>query len=160
MKPATFEETLTHYERLIKSLMKKLHLYQNHEEYYQLGLIALWKAYENYDASIGNAFSSYAYQTIYYDLLNHLKKESHHQAHTTYLDTTITEIIPDKENNTLDNFHFSQYIKKLSPTEQLILTEKFQHDLTFKQIAQKHNMHLEKVKSAYRYSLKKLKKTI
>ncbi|MGM9986942.1 MAG: sigma-70 family RNA polymerase sigma factor [Bacillaceae bacterium] len=159
MKPATFERTIEQYDRLIKALMSKLHLYQNHDEFYQIGLIGLWKAYETFDTKKGSPFSSYAYQTIYYELLNHLKKDHLHQERTTYLDTTIAETIPEKEQDLLEPLMFQQSIQSLSTREQLIITERFQNGLTFKEIATKHHIHFENVRSIYRNSLKKLKQT-
>ncbi|MFB6648972.1 RNA polymerase subunit sigma-70, partial [Bacillus toyonensis] len=46
MKPATFTETVVLYEGMIVNQIKKLGIYQDHEEYYQCGLIGLWYAYE------------------------------------------------------------------------------------------------------------------
>ncbi|GAA3319217.1 hypothetical protein GCM10020331_025210 [Ectobacillus funiculus] len=61
MKPSTFEEAAQLYERMIrKQLKKRLCIYRNHDEFYQCGLIALWKAYEQFDERKG-AFSTYAF---------------------------------------------------------------------------------------------------
>lgn len=73
MKPVTFTETVVLYEKMIKNQMKKLCIYREYEEYYQCGLIALWRAYEKYEAEKGS-FSAYALVTVRGYLLERLKK--------------------------------------------------------------------------------------
>ncbi|PGA87746.1 sigma factor [Bacillus toyonensis] len=63
MKPATFTETVVLYEGMIVNQIKKLGIYQDHEEYYQCGLIGLWYAYERYEEGKGS-FPAYAVITV------------------------------------------------------------------------------------------------
>lgn len=48
MKPVNFADTVVLYEGMIIGQIKRLNTYQDHEEYYQCGLIGLWHAYERY----------------------------------------------------------------------------------------------------------------
>lgn len=83
MKPATFTETVTLYEKMIKNQMKKLYLYRDYEEYYQCGLIGLWMAYEKYEEEKGT-FAAYALVTVRGYLLEKLKKENRFQKRHTF----------------------------------------------------------------------------
>lgn len=84
MKPATFTETVVLYEGMIVNQIKKLGIYQDHEEYYQCGLIGLWHAYERFDAEKGS-FPAYAVVTVRGYILERLKKESALQERNVYV---------------------------------------------------------------------------
>ena len=69
-----FQQLTTQYSKIIHSIIHSLHIYKDHDEFYQIGLIALWNASENFDETKGQ-FSTYAYSFIKGRMLNHLKKE-------------------------------------------------------------------------------------
>ena len=69
-----FEQLAANYSNMIHSIIHSLHIYQNQDEFYQIGLIALWKASQKYDEQKGK-FSTYAYLSIRGEMLMHLKKE-------------------------------------------------------------------------------------
>lgn len=85
-KPNTFEDCLNQYARMIKSLIKTIRIYKNYEDYYQVGLIALWNAYEHYNQEKGS-FSNHAYVTVRGHLLNEMAKESKYEQRFTVVDT-------------------------------------------------------------------------
>ena len=58
-----FNDIYKQYEPMITSVLKKAHVYKDHEHYRQCAAIALWKAWENFDPTKG-AFPPYAYRTM------------------------------------------------------------------------------------------------
>lgn len=77
----SFEEILANYEPLIKKQMVSLRIYKDFDEFFQLGCIALWEAYVNFDPTKGS-FSTYAISTIrgkYMTLLTKKTKDEERQ---------------------------------------------------------------------------------
>ena len=73
-KRMDFERLSAQYSNMIHSIIHSLHIYKDHDDFYQIGLIALWNASENFDEEKGK-FSTYAYSFIKGRILTHLKKE-------------------------------------------------------------------------------------
>ncbi|WAA09758.1 sigma-70 family RNA polymerase sigma factor [Fervidibacillus albus] len=69
-----FEEIAKEMRPMIFSIIRGLNIYKNHEEYFQIGLIGLWKAYEAYNHEKGS-FSTFAYHYIRGMILTELRKE-------------------------------------------------------------------------------------
>ncbi|WP_051348411.1 sigma-70 family RNA polymerase sigma factor [Peribacillus kribbensis] len=75
-----FEEITERYTPMIYSIIRSLHIYKDQDEYYQIGLIALWEAEQNFTNSKG-AYTSYAYSTVKGKILNYLKTQSRWDSH-------------------------------------------------------------------------------
>ncbi|PKR86467.1 sigma-70 family RNA polymerase sigma factor [Heyndrickxia camelliae] len=63
------------YEAMIHHILRSLRIYKNYDEFFQIGLIALWEAKERFDSKKGS-FTSFAYLTIKGRLLTELKKSA------------------------------------------------------------------------------------
>ncbi|MFC0469147.1 hypothetical protein ACFFHM_00825 [Halalkalibacter kiskunsagensis] len=48
-KEKSFEEVLTLYQSIIRKQFVALRLYKDYDEFYQIGCIALWNAYQNFN---------------------------------------------------------------------------------------------------------------
>lgn len=155
-----FATLLQDYEPLIKSQIKRLHLTNNYEHYYQIGAVGLWKAYKNFDAEKGK-FSTYAYHTVRGHLLMALRDEKKFTDHHLLQDeqtsghfhipaeqikqepTSVEELIP---------FHIH-----LSPREKLWIKEAIILDNTLSEIAKKHNVSTNTVSTWRKNALRKLR---
>lgn len=69
----SFEEVETAFTPMIHYHIRKLSIYKNQEEYFQLGLIALWQAYQRFNPAKGS-FSSYAYVSIRGAMMQEISK--------------------------------------------------------------------------------------
>lgn len=69
-----FEELAEQFAPMIHHIIQTLHIYKNKEEYYQIGLIGLWKAMKSFDAEKSH-FSSFAYLNIKGQIMNELKRK-------------------------------------------------------------------------------------
>lgn len=67
----SIDEMIQQHEFLISRAIYKLNIYQNKEDYMQIGRISLWKAVLDFDESKGE-FSMFAYVRIRYALLRAL----------------------------------------------------------------------------------------
>lgn len=154
MKPSTFEEAAQLYERMIRKQLKRLCIYRNHDEFYQCGLIALWKAYEQFDEQKGT-FSTYAFYTVRGYLLGKLHEEKRIEDRQTMLEPELAETISAAEPGS--DADFFQYLAPLNRRQRLIVEERFYHGKKLTVIAQEHGMTYDQVRSFYRRALKKIK---
>jgi RNA polymerase sigma factor (sigma-70 family) len=156
-KPSTFEEAIVQYTPMIHHLIKKLRIYKDFDDYIQLGFIALWEAYEKFDAEKG-AFSAYAYSTMKGHLLMALKKQMKHAEHHTSLNEESLEVLETKQHNTLlEKEILYLYYKGLNKNEKIYIHEHIINDRPLKEIADKYNVKLDAVKWWGRSAKKKLK---
>ncbi|MBB2483275.1 sigma-70 family RNA polymerase sigma factor [Bacillus sp. APMAM] len=70
-----FQMIMKEYEAMIHHILHSLRIYKNYDEFFQIGLIALWEAKEKFDPSKGS-FTSYAYMTMKGRLLSEIKRRS------------------------------------------------------------------------------------
>ena len=63
---------------LIYLVLKKLGLYNNHEEYFDLGMIGLVKGAKTFNKELGYNASTYLYRCIYNEIYCHLRKKEIH----------------------------------------------------------------------------------
>ncbi|MCX2827531.1 sigma-70 family RNA polymerase sigma factor [Bacillus pseudomycoides] len=151
MKPATFTETVTLYEKMIKNQMKKLYLYRDYEEYYQCGLIGLWMAYEKYEEEKGT-FSAYALVTVRGYLLEKLKKENRFQKRHTFAGQEMLQNVCGAEVSS----ETQDYMSLLDEKEKHIIYERFYAGKKIHEIAEEMEMTYHQVRWVYRQALGKM----
>ncbi|MCM3735392.1 sigma-70 family RNA polymerase sigma factor [Bacillus cytotoxicus] len=152
MKPVTFTETVALYEKMIKNQMKKLCIYRDYEEYYQCGLIALWRAYEKYDEEKGS-FPAYALMTVRGYLLEQLKKSRRCQDRETCTEQNILESIGGEEKRS----EVFEYMSMLEEKERVILFDHFYGGKKMREIADELGMTYHQVRWIYRQALNKMR---
>lgn len=69
----SFEEVKAAFTPMIHYHIRKLSIYKNQDEFFQLGLIALWQAYQRFNPDKGS-FSSYAYVSIRGAMMQEISK--------------------------------------------------------------------------------------
>ncbi|TCW58910.1 DNA-directed RNA polymerase [Bacillus thuringiensis] len=154
MKPATFTETVVLYEGMIVNQIKKLGIYQDHEEYYQCGLIGLWHAYERFDAEKGS-FPAYAVVTVRGYILERLKKESALQERNVYVGE-YEEIFSFEDVG----LRVQDFMSVLDEKEKYIIFERFFVGKTMGEIASEMEMTYYQVRWVYRQALEKMRNSL
>lgn len=132
--------------------MKKLCIYRDYEEYYQCGLIALWRAYEKYDEEKGS-FPAYALATVRGYLLEQLKKECRVQDKEVCTEHYVLENIGGEEKQR-ETF---EYMSMLEENEQFILFEHFYSGKKMHEIATELGMTYHQARWIYRQALNKMR---
>ncbi len=154
MKPATFTEAVVLYEGMIVNQIKKLGIYQDHEEYYQCGLIGLWHAYERYDAEKGS-FPAYAVITVRGYILERLKKEFALQERNVYVGE-YEEIFSFEDVG----LRVQDFMSVLDGKEKYIIFERFFVGKTMGEIASEMEMTYYQVRWVYRQALEKMRNSL
>ncbi|MDM5190826.1 sigma-70 family RNA polymerase sigma factor [Bacillus sp. DX4.1] len=152
MKPITFTETVVLYEKMIKNQMKKLCIYREYEEYYQCGLIALWRAYEKYEAEKGS-FSAYALVTVRGYLLERLKKERRFQDRHTCVEQEILQNVCGEEESS----DIQEYMSLLDEKEKHVIRERFYVGKKMHEIADDMEMTYHQARWVYRQAMEKIR---
>jgi len=70
-----FQTVFKKYEAMIHHIIRSLRIYKNYDEFFQIGVIALWEAKTRFDSKKGS-FTSFAYMTVKGKLLTELKKSA------------------------------------------------------------------------------------
>ncbi|WP_102275807.1 sigma-70 family RNA polymerase sigma factor [Cytobacillus massiliigabonensis] len=90
----SFEQISSQYTPMIYKIISSLNIYKNKDEFFQVGLIGLWEAYEQFDENKGN-FTSYAYSYIKGRLMTELSRINRHAEKTTPVEEEFWEYIED-----------------------------------------------------------------
>nr|WP_154131452.1 sigma-70 family RNA polymerase sigma factor [Bacillus wiedmannii] len=139
---------------MIVNQIKKLGIYQDHEEYYQCGLIGLWHAYERFDAEKGS-FPAYAVVTVRGYILERLKKESALQERNVYVGE-YEEIFSFEDVG----LRVQDFMSVLDEKEKYIIFERFFVGKTMGEIASEMEMTYYQVRWVYRQALEKMRNSL
>lgn len=107
---------------LIYYVLKKMNLYKNADEYYDIGMIGLIKAVDTFDESKGYTFSTYGISCIRSELLGYIRQQNRNKRKSNYntisLEMTIYQENDDREINLIDTLP-----SKVNIEEEIIANE-------------------------------------
>lgn len=153
----SFEEVLKKYKPLIKAEMKKLGIYKNFDDFYQIGAIALWNAYENYDPDKGN-FSAYAKAVIRGKMQHHLRKEAgYDKFHQSSAEELFRYIGYEPTYDELELETLKSYLHELSGREITWVYEAIILQKPLSEIAKQYKVSVNTVKTWRKNAIKKLR---
>ncbi|TMU87516.1 sigma-70 family RNA polymerase sigma factor [Bacillus sp. BHET2] len=156
----SFEELQKNYELMIHKLIHTLHIYKNKDEYYQTGLIALWEAYENFDAEKG-AFPAYAYYFVRGRILSQLTSENRNETKSIFKETDFFEVIEDENGNEqLAQEMVLSYCEDLTENQKKWVMYTCVHMLTISEIAEVENVSNSAVKKWRKGAKDKIKESL
>lgn len=156
----SFEELVEVHRPLILHILKTLHIYKDHDNYYQVGLVGLWEAQSRYNSEKG-AFSTFAFSIIRGRVLSSLTKEN--QFYTRFLPTEHDEQLDSSEESSelnLEEDILTTYCLDLTENQRKWIIGKIIQDKKIKDIALEHSVTEDAVKTWRREALKKLRKTV
>ena len=151
------DQLLDQYSPIVKKQLQALHIYKDYDEYYQIGMIALWEAYSKFDPEKGQ-FATFAIATVRGRLLRSLSKarqfEEKHEFNevellnmeTTYTDRTDAELTD----------LLTPYLDRLSNRERIWIKEALLLGLCTEEMAAKYNVTGHTVRSWKKSVVKKL----
>lgn len=156
-KMVCFDDVFQFYGSLIDYEIRKLHIYKNKDEFYQVGLIGLWKAYQRFDPQKGK-FITFASKTIRGYLLAQLTKMNAYEEKHVWKEpdndsSYIYQPIPLLEREAIDEYCFN-----LSENEKKWVYYSMLEQLKPKEIALLEDVSVETVKSWRKRALKKLRR--
>ena len=158
-KDMEFNEVVEQYTPMIYSIIHKLHIQHNVEQFYQEGLVALWYAWKGYDASKAN-FSTYAYRTIRGMLLNMIKEDRrYYDAHCVW-NPEMDEVMPDvtiRKTIREQVEELESYMTPLTGNQRIWLIEYMVNGKKLDEIATEYGTTVAAVKAWRRGAIKNIK---
>jgi RNA polymerase sigma factor (sigma-70 family) len=157
-----FSALTEEYTPMIHHIIRSLSIYKNKDEYFQVGLIALWESSGNFNKEYGK-FSNYAYTVIKGKILNELKHHHKYEIRTEPFDSFILEMIEDsfsmhEEAFAIDNI--LTYTEGLTLNQKRWLLQTYLENKTVTEIAEIYQVTAAAVKSWRKAALNKLRKQL
>lgn len=152
-----FEEIVEQYTPMIYHMMRSLHIYKNQEEFFQIGLIALWEARQRFNSDKGT-FSTYAYSYIKGRMLTELSSQNKVEERNVYPDEVFWETAVDTMGQPpLQLEQLLSYCDGLTDKQKQWVTYTFYFGLSVVEIAEIENVSPSAVKKWRSGALAKLR---
>lgn len=155
----SFEELVEKHQSMIYFHIKQLNIRQHHEEYHQIGLIALWQASKTYDGSKG-AFSTYLYHCIKGRMLNEMNKQNRRHEKEELRDHHDDFGMEDPAEEIMNEQIVRSYADILTPMQKKWLIGYCIDRKTPTEIGESENVSPASVKSWRREAIKKIRAKI
>ncbi|WP_297988849.1 sigma-70 family RNA polymerase sigma factor [Anoxybacillus sp.] len=151
----SFETVVEQYRPLISYIIRKLHIRRHVvDEYMQIGLIALWEAYERYDETKGS-FHSFAFKMIRWRIVSQLRKETKNVAIPLLDEQMLREDV-----DFFGDIIWEDAMRDMTPRERIWLVRHVIEGKTLKQIADEEGVTVHAVKQWRISAVKKLKRYV
>ncbi|MFC5604782.1 sigma-70 family RNA polymerase sigma factor [Sporosarcina koreensis] len=153
-----FEDVLVQYEPMISHSIRTLNIYRDHEQYRQVGRIALWQAWERFDTEKGD-FTPFAYRSIRGAMLDELKREARFEERIM---PAINDVIIDRlgaeEKGVYHLLHDA--IERLDLHEKAFIQWTFVEQCSLAECAERAGISVAGVKKRRERMMKKLREMI
>ncbi len=151
-----FDKVEAQYAPMISALIRKMHIYRDHELYRQVGKVALWQAWLRFDGDKGD-FTPFAFRTVHGALLDELSREGRYAklfklSDGGDFDELETPIYDDK---------LPEWVQEipLKEKEWKLLKELFVEDKAIRQLAELYGISVAGMKKKRARLLEKIKES-
>jgi DNA-directed RNA polymerase len=153
-----FEQLASQYQPMIHKIIRSLHIYKNIDEFYQIGLIALWEAQKKFHAEKGS-FPPFAYSLIRGKILHQLIKDRKQEEKIMLPEETYWEVVAAQPRELISEQEFLQtYGKNLTKIETKWLIDACFSGYSLQEIAASEHISVSAVKQWAVSARKKLRK--
>ncbi|MCM3717640.1 sigma-70 family RNA polymerase sigma factor [Fictibacillus phosphorivorans] len=160
MKEMPFEKIASMYDPLIKSQIKLYHLSNHFDQYYQAGLLGLWRAYETFNPEKGT-FSSYAFLLVRGSILQELRGEARRQKAEEIQDPhesmTFKTLSHEDTIPYLEDVNMNLYLIHLTENQQRWVVQRVVQMKSEAEIAEMYGVTVYAVKSWRKSAIKRLR---
>ena len=149
-----FDSLAAQYSKMIHSIIHTLHIYKNQDEFYQIGLLALWDASKNFDDQKGS-FATYAYSYIKGRMLSFLRSEKKREDRILYPSEEYWNGL-EYETSMMEKETLLSYFHHLTDKQEKWVLSYFYLGLSNKEIALRENVSLSTVKNWKKTAMEKV----
>ncbi|WP_422123830.1 sigma-70 family RNA polymerase sigma factor [Planococcus sp. X10-3] len=149
-----FNAVEAQYAPMISALIRKLHIYRDHEEFRQVGKVALWQAWSRFDGDKGD-FTPFAFRTVHGAMLDELAREGRYAKLFLLSEGEHFEALEMPERN--ENLPEWLAEIELKQKERKLLIELFVEDKGIKQLAALYGITVAGMKKKKARLLEKIK---
>lgn len=147
-----FEAVVAQYKPMIFSVLKKLNITIDREDYIQIALIAMWEATRNHHKQVRD-LPNYVYRVIYYAIIDEIRRQAKYQQreqpHEILFETPVFQ-----QNERVDVEHL---LKCLSKKERLLVELYYLIGLKDEEIGKRLDVTTQSVKKRRQRAIKKIK---
>lgn len=159
----TFEQVLEQYSPMISSVLRRAHVYKNHEYFRSCAVIALWQAWENYNPERG-LFAPYAYRMMLTTIFTEMKKDNQYSEHQIAFDkdklSHLSQINQVKTQTICPFEQLEDVLSELSETERKLLVDLYIHQYTYKELAKRDQVSVAALKKRRDRLFKRLREKL
>ncbi|MFT8319728.1 MAG: sigma-70 family RNA polymerase sigma factor [Bacillus sp. (in: firmicutes)] len=145
MKPASFEELVEQYTPMIQHMIKKLSIFKNKGEFFQIGLISIWEASHTFQPEKGK-YSSYLYRHMWGRFVDELKKQSKEEARYIHPEEEFWLMVESPSLYSEEEYSIRQLCKPLTECQTKWVIYTMIQQMTVKEIAEKEKVTPSAVK--------------
>ena len=139
-------------KRLICSIINKYTKYYEFDDLYQVSVIGMMKASQNYDESYNVKFTTYAYKYILSEVIQYVNNSNKK--------LTLLDIYVSDDSNKFNYLLLEEELNALSKEEQELINYRYFQDKTQSEIAQIFGTNQVKISRNEQKILKKLKNNL
>lgn len=150
-----FESVLVQYEPMISHSIRKLNIYRDHEQYRQVGRIAVWQAWKRFNSEKGD-FTPFAYRSIRGAMLDELKREARYEERfMPAINDVIIDSLGAEENREYNGL--LEAIGQLEPSEKALIQWTFVELCSLAECAERAGISVAGVKKRRERMMKRLR---
>jgi RNA polymerase sigma factor (sigma-70 family) len=158
-----FEQLVIEMNPMIEKILNNCGIYKNRDEYRQIALISLWKAYSSYDKS-KYKFKAYLYNQMRYDVIDALRYYAKREAvFIPTEDETLSFYLENAREILASSEILEKMFKHITEEEKQLLHAIFEEQKTSEEMAKELGISVEAVrkrKYRLRSKLKRLGNSI
>lgn len=157
----SFDTEYEQYLPLVYGAMKYLKIYDQKDDFYQIGLVALWEAMVRYDEKKGK-FESYAYSYILNRMKTMMSRMNYYRERHQITEDKYLNMYADKPYASciLNDLVFETYLKFLTDNQQEVVVERYLYNHSVLETSNRLGISVNAVKNRTRDALNKLRKML
>ena len=145
----TIEEYLKQHERIVHHYLNNIAVSKNdYDDYVQIGLMGLCRAYDTYNEEHNCKPSTWAYNNVRWAILRHIDRHSNEDI---LCDPHEFDVMSNESSDSLQDYISSNF----SDTEVDIINMRMM-GYTYEQIGKKHHMNRQAVSKMYKDTILKI----
>ncbi|PKG25349.1 sigma-70 family RNA polymerase sigma factor [Niallia nealsonii] len=156
MRENQLESLIEQFTPMIHHMIRKLSIYKNKEEFFQIGLISIWETTHTFLPEKGE-YKSYLYQHMRGRFLDELKKSNLDQARIVHPEEEFWTLLASPPLYKEEEYAIRQLCKPLTDCQTKWVIYTMVHQWTIKEIAEKEKVSLSAVKGWKKGALEKLR---
>ena len=153
-----FEDIFSKTKHVVSLAIYKCKIYKNKEHYEQIGYIALWKAYNQFDG-VEEEFEPYAYVFVRNAILNELKIMSRYESRHVFLEQSddVSSFIHCQESDQDLTEYITKLLKPLKEEDRQMLLALYVYQYSYEEVAEALNISVHALKKRRDRIMEKLR---
>lgn len=159
MEGKTYDQLVEEFTPMINHMMKKLTIYKDKQEFFQIGLISIWETTKTFDQEKGK-YSNYLYRHMQGRFLDELKRKTREAERNAYPSEEFWEVMESPSLYREEADYIKGLCYELNEGETKWVIGTFVEQLTVQEIAKKEQVSPSAVKWWRKGAKEKLKRTL